>query len=261
MVLAKECKGLVSSVHPFLVSGRASPVCGVSEQQCLGEDRPVSPVSGRSTIGRLNFAQGVPKQLLHHTTGRVSSCGSVMGSRRVSPATSLADSLQSVGMAEELRFQLEMKRLKLEAEERRLAVEERRLEAEKRREAKRLKLEAEERREARRLEIEAANEARRLELEARRLEVEKRRDFELERSRIGTNSTYKRGGEGEGNSVERQMVRSLQLIPDFDEQKVAECFRRFEKKAAEFVWPEERWAGLVANKLKGRALDPTTICR
>ena len=37
------------------------------------------------------------------------------------------------------------------------------------------------------------------------------RDFELERSRIGANSTHKGGGEGEGNSVERQMVRRLQL--------------------------------------------------
>ena len=102
-----------------------------------------------------------------------------MGSRRVSPAISLTDSLQSVGMAEELRFQLEMKRLELEAEERR---------------------------EARRLEIEAASEAKRLELEVRRLEVEKEeaeknRDFELERSRIGANSSQKGGGEGEGNSV------------------------------------------------------------
>ena len=72
------------------------------------------------------------------------------------------------------------------------------------------------------LEIEAESKARRLELEVRRLEVEKHRDFEWERSRLGANSTHKGGGEGEENSVERQMVRSLQLIPDFDEQKVAE---------------------------------------
>ena len=138
-------------------SGRASPVCGVSEQPCLGEDRPVSPVRSRSTTGRLNLTQGVPEQLLQHTTGRVSSYGSVMGSRRVSPAASLADSLQSVGMAKELRFQLEMKRLEIE-----VANKARRLEAEERREARRLALEVEERREARRLK-----------LEARRLEMEK----------------------------------------------------------------------------------------
>ena len=51
------------------------------------------------------------------------------------------------------------------------------------------------------------------------------------------------------------MVRSLQLIPDFDEQQVAEWFRRFEKKVAEFGWPGDRWVGLLANKLKGRALE------
>ena len=80
-------------------SGRDSPVCGVSEQPCLGEDRFVSPVSSHSTTGRLNLAQGVPEQLLHPTMGRVSSCENVMGSRRVSPAASFADSLQPVGMA------------------------------------------------------------------------------------------------------------------------------------------------------------------
>ena len=85
--------------------------------------------------------------------------------------------------------------------------------------------------------------------------MEKHRDFEWERCRLGANSIHKGGGEGEENSIQRQMVRSLQLIPDFDEQKVAEWFRRFEKKKAEFGWPEERWIGLVANKLKGRALE------
>ena len=70
-----------------------------------GKDRPVSPVSKHSTTGRLNLAQGVPEQPLQPTTGRVGSCENVMGSRRVSPAASVADSLQSVGMAEKLRFQ------------------------------------------------------------------------------------------------------------------------------------------------------------
>ena len=119
-------------------SGRASPVHGVSDQPCLGEDRPNSPVSDHSTTGRLNFAHEVPKQPLQHTPGRVGSCENVMGSRRVIPAACVADSLQSVGMAEECRFQLEIKRLELEAEERRMAAEERRLEAEERREARRL---------------------------------------------------------------------------------------------------------------------------
>ena len=78
-----------------------------------------------------------------------------MGSRRVSPAASVADSLQSAGMAEELRFQLEMKKLELEAEERREA---RRLEIKAANEARRMELEAEARRLA--LEVEERNEAR-----------------------------------------------------------------------------------------------------
>ena len=215
-------------------SARASPVCSVSEQPCLGEDRPVSPIGRHSTTGRLNYAQEVPEQLLQHTTGRVGSCENVLGSRRVSPAASVTDNLQSFGMAEELRFQLELKRLEIEA-----ANEAKKIEAEERREGRRLEIEAAN--VARRLELESEErrEARREEMEVRRLEVEKHREFEWERSRCGANSTHKEG-EGEENSVERQMVRSLQLISDFDEQKVAEWFRRFEKKAAEFGWPEGR---------------------
>ena len=115
-------------------SARASPVRGVSEQPCLGEDRSVSPVSEHSTTGRLNFAQEVPEQLLQHTTGRVGSCENLMGSRRVSPAASVADCLLSVGRAEELRFQLEMKWVEIEAanEARRLEADERRMAAEER---------------------------------------------------------------------------------------------------------------------------------
>ena len=109
-----------------------------------------------------------------------------MGSRRVSPAPSVTDNLQSVGTAEELRFQLKLKRLEIEA-----ANEARRLEIEAANEARRLKAEerrmavkAEERREARILEAEERNEARRLDLEVRRLEMEKHREFEWERSRL-----------------------------------------------------------------------------
>ena len=171
-------------------SARASPVRGVSEQPCLGEERPVNPVSEHSTTGRLHFAQEVPEQPLQHTTGRVGSFENVMGSRRVNPTASVADCLQSVGMAEEWRFQLELKRMEIEA-----VNEARKMEAE----ARKLELEAEERRESRRLEVEA--EARRLDLEVRRLEVEKHREFEWERSRCGANSTH-RGGEEEENTVD-----------------------------------------------------------
>ena len=97
-------------------SDRASPVRGVSEQSCLDEERSVSPVSEHSTTGRLHFAQEAPEQPMKHTTGRVSSCENVVGSKRVSPVASVADGLQSVGMAEELRFQLEMRRLELKLE-------------------------------------------------------------------------------------------------------------------------------------------------
>ena len=117
-------------------------------------------------------------------------------------------------------------------------------------------------------------EARRLEMEEKRLESEKEerltmkkfemeekeadknRQFELEKSRMEINSPCPDGGEGGAEkSVESQMVRSLKLIPEFDESKVTEWFRRFEKKASEFQWPQERWVGLVANMLKGKALD------
>ena len=44
------------------------------------------------------------------------------------------------------------------------------------------------------------------------------------------------------------------MIPDFDDQKIGEWFARFEK-ARELKWSPERWVGLVANKLKGKALE------
>ncbi len=82
-------------------------------------------------------------------------------------------------------------------------------------------------------------------------EEAKHRIFELEKTRIEVNSPHglRRGGAKE-DTVQNQMVMSLKLIPEFDE-KVTEWFRRFEKKAAEFDWPQERWVGLVANMLKG----------
>ena len=98
----------------------------------------------------MHFVQEVPEQSLQHITGRVDSFENVMGSRRVSPVPSVTDNLQSVGMAEELRFQLELKRLQIES-----ANEARRLEIEAANEERRL--EAEERRKARRLEVEERN--------------------------------------------------------------------------------------------------------
>ena len=51
------------------------------------------------------------------------------------------------------------------------------------------------------------------------------------------------------------MAKNRKLVPAFEESKVTEWFRRFEKKAHEFEWPRSRWVGLVANVLKGRALE------
>ncbi len=53
-------------------------------------------------------------------------------------------------------------------------------------------------------------------------------------------------------TVESKMM-SLMLIPEFDDKKVAESFRRFE--ASEFDRPQEKWIGLVADMLKGKALE------
>ncbi len=50
------------------------------------------------------------------------------------------------------------------------------------------------------------------------------------------------------------MLKSFKLILEFDEKKVTEWFRLFEK-ASEFDCPQERWLGLVANMLKGKALE------
>ncbi len=79
-------------------------------------------------------------------------------------------------------------------------------------------------------------------------EAEKNRMFELEKTRIDVNSLHilRKGVGVKENTIESQMVRSLKAIPEFDE-KVTKWFRRFEKKAAEFYWPQERWVGLVAN--------------
>lgn len=55
--------------------------------------------------------------------------------------------------------------------------------------------------------------------------------------------------------MERQMVRSLPLIPEFDEQKVEEWLKRSEEKAVESDWNPERWVGFVANKLRWKALE------
>lgn len=51
------------------------------------------------------------------------------------------------------------------------------------------------------------------------------------------------------------MVRNLQAISEFGEEKVTEWLRGFEKKVLEFELCPEKWVGLVANRLKGKALE------
>ncbi|MPC48481.1 hypothetical protein E2C01_042254 [Portunus trituberculatus] len=209
------------------------------------------------------------------------------GTRR-SPAPSVGDFTPTDGMLEELQFRLEIK--KLEMEERRLEtkkeerLESRRIKAEmegqkeielrkfelkkeaekeERLESRKIKaeMEAQKEIELRKFELEKEAELRRERVEAMRLEHEKeeadkKRRFELEKTRIEVNSPHRVRGQGiVEKAVESQMVRSLKLIPEFDESKVTEWFRRFEKKAYEFDWPQERWVGLVANMLKGKALE------
>ena len=61
-----------------------------------------------------------------------------------------------------------------------------------------------------------------------------------QKTRLELNSSRHQGEGAVEKSVESQMVRSLKLIPEFDENKVTEWFRRFVKKASEFQWPQER---------------------
>ncbi len=86
-------------------------------------------------------------------------------------------------------------------------------------------------------------------------EAEKIKIFELEKTRIEVSSLHDLTRRGvKKDHIESQMVRSLKLIPEFDEKTVTEWFGRFEKQVAEFDWLQEEWVGLVANMLKGKAL-------
>lgn len=66
----------------------------------------------------------------------------------------------------------------------------------------------------------------------RRQERNKKNGVRLVENAKWVEHTYGWAGRGDGGkeAVEPTMVRSLQLTPDFDEQKVAEWFARFEKK-------------------------------
>lgn len=81
--------------------------------------------------------------------------------------------------------------------------------------------------------------------------VDKDRELEWKTLQLGLSASKE---EGEGD-VERTMVQGFKFIPDCDEQKASEWFTWFEKKARTFKRPEDRWVVLVANKLKGKALE------
>ncbi|MPD03141.1 hypothetical protein E2C01_098764 [Portunus trituberculatus] len=117
--------------------------------------------------------------------------------------------------------------MEIEAEERRelkrLAAEESAREAEERREIQRLAAEKEAR----------ETEMMRLELESEK--TDKDRELEWERTRYAVSTPGVIGGTGGKHSIERTLVQSLQLVPEFHKAKVAEWFVRFERKAREFA--------------------------
>ncbi len=88
--------------------------------------------------------------------------------------------------------------------------------------------------------------------------AEKNRIFKWEKkNKIEGNSPHgmQRGEVVKEVTIESQTVRSLKLILEFDEKKLTELLRRFEKTVAEFNWSHERSVVLVASMLKGKALE------
>ena len=131
-------------------------------------------------------------------------------SGRASLAYSEGGFSQIHGDAEERRHQFEMRKFEME-----MAAAERR-----------------ERRESERADREMRLEEKRLEFERKKLRVEaedknKNRKFELERIRVEAASRNSARDEKpkKESSVENRIVRSLKLIPEFDETKVMEWFR------------------------------------
>lgn len=90
------------------------------------------------------------------------------------------------------------------------------------------------------------------------MEIEKEKTDkgrELEWEKVHRRLSAPKVVEGRGGDVERFMVQSLKLIPDFDECKVSEWFSWFDTTVREFNWREENWVLCVANKLKGKAVE------
>lgn len=79
-------------------------------------------------------------------------------------------------------------------------------------------------------------------------EMEQKWELEMERTRIEVQGgKFQQGrGDGGGESTESQIIKSLKLVPAFEETKVTELFQQFEMKANEFKWPRQSWVGLIA---------------
>ncbi|MPC91337.1 hypothetical protein E2C01_086365 [Portunus trituberculatus] len=90
----------------------------------------------------------------------------------------------------------------------------------------------------------------RLKLEIRKMEIEAEERRELKRL-----AAEERAREAEERRDIQRLAAEKELLPEFDEAKVAEWFVRFERKAKEFAWSRETWVGLVVNKLKEKALE------
>ena len=85
-------------------------------------------------------------------------------------------------------------------------------------------------------------ELKKLETEEKRLQyqdAEGQRQFELARSRVKLEVVSRTPSlvVAREDTAESGLARSLKLVPAFEESKVIEWFRRFEKKAHEFEWP------------------------
>ena len=229
------------------------PVPSTMEER--GEGSVVAPPAERNIVAGVDdvIAPGQEYQDVLHDpfAGRTSPTISLAGSARSSV---ISESLRLKEMEHEKEMEERAaRRAEREEERQREDREMRRREMEHEREMVLLKMgEVERSREATDKSREESDRIRRFEAE----EAEKRRRFEIERMKVAASTSRPVYREGDNeDSMERKLVKSLKLLPEFDEKRVPEWFRHFEKKAVEFEWPPERWVSLVANALKGKALD------
>ncbi|MPC77090.1 hypothetical protein E2C01_071535 [Portunus trituberculatus] len=87
------------------------------------------------------------------------------------------------------------------------------------------------------------------------IEAEEKRELKRLAAEERAREAEERAREAEERREIQRLAGEKELVPEFDEAKVAKWFVLFERKAKEFAWSRERWVGLVANKLKGNALE------